>query len=130
MMSIHQLRGKSTKCQVASVFEARDPHFMLEILGFSNEASMQSEAEAWAAGVAEDVLQASPGNVLPTSYVSLYNSHLQANSSEEYLDKTYGSRIEVLKILKSRFDPENVFGLTVPSLNRLKSQVSSVNEML
>lgn len=120
MMSIHQLRGKSTKSQVASVFEARDPHFMLEILGFSNEASMQFEAEAWAAGVAEDVLRASPGNVLPTGYISLYNSHFQANSSEEYLEKTYGSRIEVLKILKSRFDPENVFGLTVPTLNTLK----------
>lgn len=116
MMSIHQLRGMSTKPQVASVFESRDPHFMLEILGFSNEATMQSEAEAWAVGMAKDVLQASPGDTLPTGYISLYNSQLQVSSPDELLEKTYGSKVKVLKILKSKFDPENVFGLTVPTL--------------
>lgn len=108
IISIHQLRGKSTKSHVASVFDARDPHFMLEILGFSKEA--------WAAGVAEDVSQASQHNVLPTGYISLYNSLLQADSPAAYLEKTYGSKVKVLKILKSRFDPENVFQLTVPPL--------------
>jgi hypothetical protein len=116
MISIHQLRGKSTKSHVASVFDARDPHFMLEILGFSKEAVLRSEAEAWAAGVAEDVSQASHHNVLPTGYISLYNSLLQADSPAAYLEKTYGSKVKVLKILKSRFDPENVFQLTVPTL--------------
>lgn len=116
MMSIHQLRGQAIKSRVASVFEARDSHFMLEILGFSNEAGMQSEAEAWATGLAEDILQASPDTVLATGYISLYNSLLQANSPAEYLEKTYGSKVEALKILKLRFDPENVFGLTVPTL--------------
>ena len=55
MFSIHELRGPSTIRQDNSVFAAREPHVLLEILGFSTEEKSSGESQQWAARFADDV---------------------------------------------------------------------------
>lgn len=116
MVSIHQLRGPSAGPQDhPSVFATREPHYMLELLGFSTSGD-EEVARQWALQTAEEIQQADPDNVLPTAYISVYNSAIQAKSASEALEKTYGPKAQVLKDLKAMFDPDNVFALTVPAL--------------
>ncbi|KAJ5180967.1 hypothetical protein N7492_004177 [Penicillium capsulatum] len=116
MFSIHQLRGPSATPQShSSVFVARQPHYMLEILGFATDEKVQERSERWALDMAIDVKQVGSEYMLPTSYVSLYNTN-QATSAAEAVDNVYGSKVEVLRDLKVKFDPENVFGLAIPAL--------------
>lgn len=116
MMSIHQLRGPSAAPQShSSVFVTREPHYMLELLGFSTKESLIEESGNWAARLFEDIMQADSENVLPTSYVSLCIAS-QETSPAELLKVAYGSKAELVRERKMEFDPENVFRLTVPGL--------------
>lgn len=116
MLSIHQLRGPSAGPQNhASVFATREPHYMLELLGYVTSGD-QEVSRQWAFSTAEEIKRADPEILLPTAYVSVYNSAIQAKSATEALDKTYGPKAAVLKDLKAKFDPEGVFSLTVPAL--------------
>ncbi|PYI04750.1 FAD-binding domain-containing protein [Aspergillus sclerotiicarbonarius CBS 121057] len=116
MFSIHQLRGPSAQSESSahSVFAAREPHFLLEILGFVTEEKNQGEAERWAARLAKEVQEVDAGNVLPTAYISLFKT--QGVPAEELLNKVYGDKAALVRELKERFDPQNVFALTVPAL--------------
>ncbi|GFF23999.1 6-hydroxy-D-nicotine oxidase [Aspergillus udagawae] len=116
MFSIHQLRGQSaTQQNHLNVFAAREPHYMLEILGYAAEETLSAEAMEWAVQMARGIERVDPGNVLPTAYISLYNTAAAA-SSDEVLRRVYGDKAEVVRVLKRGFDPGNVFRLTVPSL--------------
>ncbi|KAJ5896733.1 D-lactate dehydrogenase [Penicillium subrubescens] len=116
MVSIHQLRGPSAGPQDhPSVFATREPHYMLELLGFSTSGD-EDVSRQWAIQTTDEIQQADPDNVLPTAYISVYNSAIQAKSTSEALEKTYGPKAQVLKDLKASFDPDSVFSLTVPAL--------------
>lgn len=116
MFSIHQLRGPSVAPQGhSSVFATREPHYMLEFLAYVTKEGRKEESEEWAVQMAREIEQADPGNVLPAVYLSLYSS-ARAKSSDEVLKKAYGSNVEVVRGLKSKFDPDNVFRLTVPAM--------------
>lgn len=117
MFSVHQLRGASATPQKpsSSVFASREPHFMLEILGYAAEEKQQEEAEQWALHIAHSVEEADPGSVLQTPYVSLYNT-AQAKSPTDVLEKAYGPHATLVRDLKTKFDPNNVFSLAVPVL--------------
>ncbi|KAJ5081110.1 D-lactate dehydrogenase [Penicillium angulare] len=117
MVSIHQLRGPSTEQQVhSSLFAAREPHYMLEFLGFATQKNVREISERWAAEMTENTKQAGLEYLLPSAYVSLYNSGVQAKSSADLLDTIYGSKVETLKGLKAKFDSQDVFSLAVPAL--------------
>ncbi|GFF43959.1 6-hydroxy-D-nicotine oxidase [Aspergillus lentulus] len=116
MFSIHQLRGPSAMAQKHStVFAAREPHYMLEFLGFAAEETRSADAMEWAVQMARGIERADPVTILPTAYVSLYSS-AAAISSDEVLRKVYGDQAGVVRDLKRGFDPGNVFRLTVPLL--------------
>lgn len=116
MVSIHQLRGPSAGPQDhSSVFATREPHYMLELLGFATSGD-QEVSRQWAVQITEEIKQADPDNVLSTAYISVYNSAVQAKSPSEALEKTYGPKVETLKDLKAKFDPDGIFALTVPAL--------------
>ncbi|PKX94981.1 FAD-binding oxidoreductase [Aspergillus novofumigatus IBT 16806] len=86
MFSIHQLRGPSAMTQKHStVFAAREPHYMLEFLGYAVEETLSADAMEWA--------RADPMTILPTVYVSLYNT--AAISSDELLRRVYGHKAGV-----------------------------------
>ncbi|KAJ5740601.1 D-lactate dehydrogenase [Penicillium malachiteum] len=120
MLTIHHLRGPSAEPQKPgrdSMFGLRQPHFMLEFLGYSVEPEKQDESESWANKFAADVEKAasSSGSLLPISYISLYPS-TRSSSSAEWVKKVYGDSAALLYELKASFDPENLFKHTVPSL--------------
>ncbi|GIK05928.1 hypothetical protein Aspvir_010043 [Aspergillus viridinutans] len=90
---------------------------MLEILGYAAEETLSAEAMEWAVQMARGIEHVDPGNVLPTAYVSLYNTAAAAAaSSNEVLRRVYGDKAVIVRHLKRGFDPGNVFGLRVPSL--------------
>ncbi|KAA8644054.1 FAD-binding oxidoreductase [Aspergillus tanneri] len=70
MISIHQLRGPSAAPKDNSVFGAREPHYMLEILGYATVEDRKNEAEKWASDIADAVSKTEAGNILPTTYIS------------------------------------------------------------
>ena len=116
MFSLHQLRGPSAAPQAhGSVFATREPHYMLEILGYATSSEKMGESEAWGAQMAAEVAEAEPESVLPTAYISVYNS-TRAGSTAALLEKVFGEKVGVVRDLKRKFDPENVFKLTVPTV--------------
>ncbi|KAL3443135.1 FAD-binding domain-containing protein [Aspergillus insuetus] len=118
MLSVHQLRGPSVEGHGSgedSLFATREPHYMLEVLGYATVASAQEEAQKWAAQMAAEIQQADPGNVLPSAYISLYNS-VRGGLPDKVLEKVYGPKADVVRALKAKFDPENVFRLVVPAI--------------
>lgn len=110
MFTIHQLRGPSAAPDNNSVFAMRDPHFMLEIMGCVTREESRQEAKQWIFHTSKNIQQTDSSNILPNVYISL------CPESEEPagLSKFFGSHVEETIALKEKFDPENVFSLTVP----------------
>ena len=126
MCSVHQARGPSAKPQeIDSVFEPREPHFMLEVLGFSTEPEDEAACKAWGAVFSEELEKAASesGVLLPKAYVSLYTS-AHAGSGDEWAKKAFGEAAGELRDLKASFDPENLFTHTVPSFSKDGSGLS------
>lgn len=106
MLSVHQLRGPSTQRQQEdSVFAAREPHFMLEILGFATTSEGREESEKWASALADQVKWdgEGKGNLLSVAYISL------DRLDETSLDRLFGPYVQDVLALKKKFDPKNVF---------------------
>ncbi|GKZ32400.1 hypothetical protein AbraIFM66950_001766 [Aspergillus brasiliensis] len=118
MFSIHQLRGESAGEDVErtknSVFGTREPHYMIEVLGFATDEHGVAASEHWAVNMAKEIALVDEGNVLPTAYVSVMK--LAAVKPGETAKKVFGANAEVVRTLKQRFDPEDVFALAVPAL--------------
>jgi hypothetical protein len=111
LFSIHQLRGISAAPRQNSVFGTREPHYMLEILGYATVADDKSKAEQWGAQFAKALEESDEGNILPTKYISL------DGSDEAYsVSRLFGSNSQDVRALKKEYDPDHVFKLTVPSL--------------
>lgn len=118
MFSLHQLRGPSAAAQQhKSVFSVREPHYMLEILGYAISPEKKAESEAWAVQMATDVEQAAAETLLPTSYVSLFSS-ARVNNTSEWVERVYGDKSASLREIKATFDPDNMFKFTVPSFEK------------
>ncbi|KAB8265046.1 hypothetical protein BDV32DRAFT_62599 [Aspergillus pseudonomiae] len=113
MMSVHQLRGPSAAPKDSSVFAAREPHYMVEILGFATVEKRKEEAEKWASDVAEAISKTEAGNILPTAYISLYSG---SERGVDPLSQFYGSHAEEIVSLKKEYDPEDLFHWAVPQL--------------
>lgn len=109
-VTIHQLRGPSAAPDNNSVFAMREPHFMLEIMGCVTREESRQEAKQWISHTSKNIQQTDSSNILPNVYISL------CPESEEPagLSKFFGSHVEETIALKEKFDPENVFSLTVP----------------
>ncbi|OGM45315.1 D-lactate dehydrogenase [Aspergillus bombycis] len=113
MMSVHQLRGPSAAPKGSSVFATREPHYMLEILGFATVENRKEEAEKWASDIAEAISETDAGNILPTTYISLYSG---SERGVDPLGQFYGSHTEEILSLKKEYDPEDLFHWIVPQL--------------
>ncbi|KAE8168699.1 hypothetical protein BDV40DRAFT_3002 [Aspergillus tamarii] len=113
MISMHQLRGPSAAPKDNSVFATREPHYMLEIVGFAVVEDRKGEAEHWASNIAEAVSKTDGGNILPTTYISLYSA---PEREVDPLSQFYGSHAEEILSLKKEYDPEGFFHWTVPQL--------------
>lgn len=117
MCSIHQLRNSSENATGHSVFAAREPHFMVEIMGCAITAENVEIAEQWAANIWKDVHNTDSNNILHRTYISL--DCVEGSLELDTLTKYYGVHTRDILTAKKHYDPENVFGLTVPRLDKL-----------
>ncbi|EKD17010.1 uncharacterized protein L3040_000461 [Drepanopeziza brunnea f. sp. 'multigermtubi'] len=115
LFTLHELRGVSASANKDSVFATREPHFMLEILGYSTTAENRDASAAWAEKTWREVGQTDPSNVLPGTYISL--DHSASKPVSMPFSRHYGPYHEELRALKREFDPEDVFALAVPILS-------------
>ncbi|KAL5338364.1 hypothetical protein BJX70DRAFT_366891 [Aspergillus crustosus] len=122
MFSLHELRAVSPSVgdqAGKSVFSenARQPHYMIEILGFATTDEAREASQVWGARTAEEAegVARGEGTLLPSVYISLYDS-ANASSADGLLEMVYGEKKEALKELARRFDPEGVFRLAVPEI--------------
>ena len=100
---IHELRSEAPRECKKSVFNARDPHFLIEIIPMSSSREIFDELLVWAQGFNNALRKTDPDNIYPISYIPL--------TPNEGLDfkVIYGNRYETLKRVKEQYDPDNVF---------------------
>jgi hypothetical protein len=110
MFAIHDMRGAALQSGQHSVFGTRDPHFLLEILGGAVMTRDREQALDWCTSLWEDLQRIDPGNLLPSTYISL------EPPGQRTLSKIFGSNDEEVRNLKEEYDPENVFDLAMPKL--------------
>lgn len=115
MFSIHQSRISSSTPHSDSVFVAREPHFMLEIIGCASTEENKEKSEQWAFDLWEDINTTDLGNFLDNTYISL--DRMEEQPQLATLKRFFGSHLQDIIATKKRYDPENVFDLTVPRLS-------------
>ncbi|KAJ5392643.1 hypothetical protein N7509_008133 [Penicillium cosmopolitanum] len=102
-LGIHELRAEAPREFANSVFNARDPHFLVEILPLSSSLEVFEELREWGQRFYDALMKTDPANIYPISYIPL--------SPDERLDLKviYGNRYETLKKAKQQYDPKNAF---------------------
>ncbi|KAJ5573310.1 hypothetical protein VI817_008103 [Penicillium citrinum] len=100
---VHELRSEAPRECEKSIFNARDPHFFIEIIPMSTSKEIFDELSVWAQRFNNALAKTDPANIYPISYVPL--------TPNEGLDfkVIYGNRYETLKRAKEQYDPDNVF---------------------
>ncbi|KAL2819395.1 D-lactate dehydrogenase [Aspergillus granulosus] len=111
LFNIHELRTGSPSVSAAgknehadsSVFNARVPHFLIEICPTVDDEKKLEAGLVWGKEFWEALKATEKGNILAASYVSLL--------AEEEFDHAavYGEELEFLRGVKARVDPGNVF---------------------
>ncbi|KAM5376404.1 hypothetical protein ACJZ2D_005458 [Fusarium nematophilum] len=82
-----------------SVFEPREAHYWLEIVGTSRDPRAAKYAEEWARSLKQDLLENDPGNVLESAYIGFLDN------DELELSKVFGQfgaeggNLEVIRLL-------------------------------
>jgi hypothetical protein len=108
------MRGAALKSNLESVFGTRDPHFLLEILGGAVIKENREQAVKWSTSLWQDLQHIEPGNLLPSTYISLHRPN--ETTGQDSLSEIFGSNDQEVLKLKEEFDPKNVFDLAMPRL--------------
>lgn len=109
LFTMHELRAKSYSCSESlspsSVFPNRTPHMVLELIASSSTLEGTEATWEWASAFRRELVDVAKkeGVWLERTYVSLTPAE---DCSFEVL---YGDKWEVLKGLKKKYDPRNVF---------------------
>lgn len=113
-LSFHELRRCSPSsgplCQFPnSVFAARMPHIMLEIIAGSMTEEESRATNQWALDCRNALIKLNAS--LPITYLAL--------TPPEYvnIDRMYGENASELRRLRRKFDPEGVFKHAVPKMS-------------
>ncbi|KAM0540821.1 hypothetical protein ACHAPJ_013491 [Fusarium lateritium] len=91
-----------------SVFQPRETHYWLEIVGVSSDPEVEQEAAQWAANLKKELVKSEPTNILDSQYIGF------THDDEVDLKHVYGDRYEELVSLKRRLDPNNIYRNSVP----------------
>ena len=108
VFSTHQLRGLSAKTNDESVFGARTPHYLLDLVATSSDAGRARISWEWAENFRNALQSSDPENVLPTTYICL------THPAEASLEIIYQENRDKLVEIKKRYDPDNVFRHALP----------------
>jgi hypothetical protein len=88
--------------------EARQGHFMLELLGLAVDPAKLEESQRWMT-ILRDTLRAT-GEAMKGTYVSIIKP------GDFGLDNIYGDNWELVKSLKEKLDPDGFFRSAIPAL--------------
>lgn len=113
LFSTHELRGPSAKANEESVFSARTPHFLIELIATSSDAERADRALEWASSSQDALRRTDLNNVLPMTYISL------TPPEESKLETIYQEYRDKLVKIKKRYDPDNVFRHALPNSARV-----------
>ncbi|KAF4551578.1 FAD-binding domain-containing protein 73 [Elsinoe fawcettii] len=112
----HELRTDSPSANkersLLSVFGARQPHYILEILACAVEQENLEAVTAWGLTFRDEILEKASEEVLESQWVPMTPA-----GELKGPEKVYGSEnAEFLRMLKKEKDPKNVFRYAIPSL--------------
>ncbi|KAL3485112.1 hypothetical protein BJX62DRAFT_217720 [Aspergillus germanicus] len=108
LFDLHELRAVSPSAVGAgvgkdSVFNAREPHFVVEICPTVSDKGKLESALAWGQEFCDALKATDKANTLDASYVSFL-------AEDEFdLQSVYGENLAFLRDFKGRVDPGNVF---------------------
>ena len=111
---MHELRGRSAAPNFESIFGSREPHIVLEIIKTVAEKTDLKRTEDWADTFIGELRKMDPGNILPSSYISV------TRPGSNSFQNIFGSNYETLLDMKRKHDPEGTFDLAQPEVNSLK----------
>lgn len=104
MLALHQLKGRYTQADSRSVFGARLPHYVVEIICITPDMTMEDAVRLWGKNVLDDFQSDGSGDVLRGTYLNL------TSPEKVDLDAIYGDDgLAVIRRLKSQYDPANLF---------------------
>lgn len=106
---IHELRGPSAKNDDSSVFGAREPHYMLELIGSVLDKANMEGSQNWITEFHGELKKT--GETMKVEYLAL------SKPGDALVSDCFGSNWEFLMDLKRKCDPEGVFDMAVPRLN-------------
>jgi hypothetical protein len=119
LISIHQSRDRPSLSTGAlpSVFGAREPHYMVELIATAGTPETASAAHDWALMCRDALRETNASNILNSTYISL------TPPAEADARKIFGLNWNRLMLLKAYYDPDNVFSNALPQLNLPLSEV-------
>lgn len=103
IFGVHEIRAECSLAEpFPSVFNTREPHFLVEIIPMTSSADKVEEVMAWGRGFYESLIKTDPANILGR-YIPFTPTH------EIDLHQVYGDHLETIRKIKQDYDPENVF---------------------
>lgn len=116
MLTWHEVRpcspSFSLSTSLASVFNSREPHYVIEILANSSVEENFAAVSQWGLGLQEELLKEASEEILDASW-------LASTPSEDItsLDKLYGTdNARFLRELKRERDPDAIFKHAIPRI--------------
>ncbi|KAF7327939.1 FAD-binding domain-containing protein [Mycena kentingensis (nom. inval.)] len=108
----HELRGKSAAVTESSVFAAREPHYMIELVGSVLDSANVDKVKTWVTAYADELTEAAraSGDLLEAPWVPM--------TSDDRIDlkRLYGGNYETVVELKRKFDKDNFFKYALPKI--------------
>lgn len=86
-----------------TVLDNRSRHSLIEINPLPSSPEALAEGASWVQEFIKALRETDARNIIPTNYISL------TPTKEVDMDTIYGSRDELLKNVKGKYNPQNVF---------------------
>ncbi|RDW65915.1 FAD-binding oxidoreductase [Aspergillus mulundensis] len=114
LFDMHELRSVSPSAnhKTDSVFNAREPHFVVEICAIAANPENLETVLKWGEEFQGALKRTDRGNILPASYISF----LAREEIERNMGGVFGGHLGFLTELKRRLDPVNVFRAAISNL--------------
>lgn len=111
MIWTHSLRTRDSTAHETSVFGAREDHHVIEIVSMTTDPALQETASTWGQGLLMELKEhEDQANILDSAYLPLLDH------GDVDLQKIYGRHLDTIRMLKKKYDPQNVFKYAAPRM--------------